>query len=259
MKKTVMLALLLGALTLCSGLSSYGDSPDFTMDTVAPQLELISPNGGESWYIGDTIAIQWNAVDTNLGPEGIELWYSLNAGMDYLSLAEGTLNSGSYAWELPAIQSLSAKVQIQASDSFGNSALASSLGLFSINYAPLAIPEGLTVDISNGVDAVLFWEAVTHTIPPYNSPITPDGYIILYNESPYEDDEHFYYFLGRSYTPGYTHHDVVEFRDQMFYRVSAYKNYTREDSEALEALLQESKMQRIPWLGVKAILTGGKQ
>ena len=229
------------------------------MDTIDPYLELISPNGGESWYIGDTIAIQWNAVDTNLGPDGIELWYSLNGGVDYVSIAEAIANSGSYAWELPASQSLRGKVQIQASDTFGNSALVSSLSLFSISYAPPAIPEGLTVDISNGVDALLNWEEVTQSIPPYNNPIIPDGYIILYNESPYEDDEHFYYFLGRSYTTQYTHYDVAEFRDQMFYKVSAYKNYTREDIQALEALLQESKTQRIPWIEAKAILRGGKQ
>ena len=47
---------------------------------------------------------------------------------------------------------------------------------------------------------------------------------MLYNETPYEDD-HFHYFLGRSYTTTYTHLDVAEFRNQMFYKVVAYKNY----------------------------------
>lgn len=259
MKKVLMFVVLMGILTLCSGLSSYGNSPDFEMDTVAPQLELISPNGGESWYIGDTRNILWTASDTNLDPAGIDLWYSLNGGADYLSLAEAIANSGSYPWELPGIQSLNAKVRIGARDSFDNSTLVHSLNSFNIGYVPPAIPEGLSINISNAVDALLTWDEVTQTIPPYNSPITPDGYIILYNESPYEHDGNSYTFLGRSYVTSYTHHDVGEFRNQMFYRVQAYKNYTREDSEALEALVQKSKTQRIPWSQAKAILMGGKQ
>ena len=259
MKKTLMFVVLLSALTLCSGLSSYGDSPDFEMDMVNPQVELISPSGGEAWYIGDSRNITWNATDTNMAPQGIELFYSLNGGTIYTSLAEAIANSGTYAWALPSIQSSNAKVRIQASDTYGNSTLINSLGSFSITYVPPAIPEGLSVDISNNVDALLSWTAVSQTIPPYNSPITPDGYIILYNESPYEQDEHFYYFLGRSFgiNTNYIHHDVTEFRNQMFYRVTAYKNYTREDAEALDSLVQKSKTERIAWPQAKAILMGG--
>ena len=116
MKKAVMLGMLLSILALCSGLSSYGDSPDFSMDTVDPLLQLFSPNGGETWYIGDTKNIEWNAVDTNLGSDCIELGFSLNGGADYASIAEAITNSGTYAWELPAVQTLNAKVQIQVSE-----------------------------------------------------------------------------------------------------------------------------------------------
>ena len=49
------------------------------------------------------------------------------------------------------------------------------------------------MDISNGVDAVIGWQPVTQTI--YGGPIVPDGYIVLYNETPYEDDDNLYYYL----------------------------------------------------------------
>jgi hypothetical protein len=90
------------------------------------------------------------------------------------------------------------------------------------------------VNTSNGLDAVITWQPVTQNI--YNSPLTPDGYIVLYNESPYEDDQ-FYYFLGRSYTTTYTHHDVAEFRNQMFYKVLAYKNYRGDVDNVIQAAL----------------------
>ena len=62
----------------------------------------------------------------------------------------------------------------------------------------------------------------------FGNPITVDGYIVLYNETAYEDSMQCYYFLG--YTNGsanttYTHYYVTQFRDQMFYKVVAFKDY----------------------------------
>jgi len=115
------------------------------------------------------------------------------------------------------------------------------------------------VDTSNHQDAVISWDAVTQTIPPYNSSITPDGYIVLYNETPYENDR-LYYFLGRSFSTNYTHHDVVEFRDQMYYKIVAYKNYSRQESAALDSLLQVRGDKPILWQdALQSIRQGGKK
>jgi len=110
------------------------------------------------------------------------------------------------------------------------------------------------VDISNGIDAVLNWNPVTHNI--YSTPLTPDGYLILYNETPYEDD-HYYYFLGRSYTTSYTHHDVAEFRDQMYYRIKAYKNYRADDEALLDDLIRLSKTKSLLWKDALDLLEMG--
>lgn len=226
---------------------------------MAPVLELHTPNGGEIWYIGDTREITWTANDPNLANNSVDLDYSLNGGTDYLSLAETIANSGSYAWQLPSVQSYSARVRIGISDSFGNQSQKSSTANFSITYVPPAEPIGLSVDNGSNLNAVISWDAVTQTIAPYDSPITPDGYIVLYNESPYED-ERLYYFLGRSLTTTYTHHDVVEFRDQMFYKVVAYKNYSREESAALESLLHRRGDSPLLWQeALQTIRQGGQK
>lgn len=216
-------------------LSGFGTSLPVINDTVDPTLSIISPNGGEAWYIGDTRDITWSATDTNILSNSVNIWYTLNV-TDSTSIIENTLNDGIHPWALPSVQSYNARVRIKVSDSFGNFAQEASAGPFSITYVPPAEPQGVTVNIVNSVDALITWQAVTHTIPPYNTPITPDGYIVLYNETPFEDDQ-FYYFLGRSYTTTYTHHDVAEFRTQMFYKVLAYKNYRGDVDNLLQSVL----------------------
>lgn len=59
---TVFCMLLSGAFAL----SSYGTSAPVANDTVSPTLSILSPNGGEAWYIGDTNNVLWSASDPNL-------------------------------------------------------------------------------------------------------------------------------------------------------------------------------------------------
>jgi hypothetical protein len=257
MKSAILICLFYVLTNLAFGLSSITDTELFILDTVAPSLNLISPNGGEEWYIGDTHNITWTATDTNMPIYPIypiKLWYSLNGGNNYILLTDSTANIGSYSWGMPSSQSYNARVKIGATDSFGNFTQKSSNSPFSITYVPPKIPLGVNVNVSNNPDAVISWLPVTETI--YNTPITPDGYIILYNETPYED-EHFYYFLGRSYTTNYTHHDVTEFRNIMFYKVKAYKNYSRSEADALDALCRRSGKEPIPWKDAQDFLKKG--
>lgn len=170
----------------------------------------------------------------------MNIWYSLNGGTDYQVIIENTLNDGIHPWALPSVQSYNAKVRIKVSDSYGNFTQLASASPFSITYVPPLPPDGVAVNTSNGIDAVITWQPVTENL--YHSPLTPDGYIVLYNETPYEDDQ-FYYFLGRSYTTTFTHHDVAEFRNQMFYRVVAYKNYRGDVDNVLQPAIDNPELK----------------
>lgn len=237
-------------------LTGYGTSAPVMNDTIDPTLILSSPNGGEIWYIGDTNDILWSASDTNLEANCIYLWYSLSSGSEYLPLAEAIANSGSYPWEMPSTQSHNARVKIQATDSFGNSRQVNSAGTFTISYVPPATPTGLNVDISNGSDAIITWQPVTQTV--YDTPITPDGYIVLYNESPYEHDEHFYYFLYETDGLSFTHPRVARFRDQMFYKVVAYKDYSGRLGEVL-TYAKAHPEQKLSLKDIQARIYGGEK
>jgi hypothetical protein len=85
-------------------------------------------------------------------------------------------------------------------------------------------------------------EAVTETI--YGSPMTPDLYLVLYNETPYEDDN-FYYYHGSTQLTTYTHYNVALFRESMFYKVVAVKFYREAEREALAGLRGEES--QITW------------
>lgn len=224
MKTAMLSCILFVCVNGLLALSGYGTSAPVVNDTVDPSLSILAPNGGEAWYIGDTNDITWTASDTNLTPNSVYLWYSMNGGTDYLPIAAGTANDGSESWEMPSTQSYNTKVRVRVSDNFGNFTQKSSASAFTITYVPPQEPTGVSVNTTNGIDAIVTWQPVTQNI--YNSPLTPDGYIVLYNESPYEHDEHFYYYLW-DVTSGttFTHGGVMRRRGEMFYRVVAYKDY----------------------------------
>lgn len=219
MKQSIITVLLL---SLCLGafaLSSITNTAIFSLDTVDPDISILSPNGGEEWYIGDTNDILWSITESNLVPNSIYIWYN-RGGLDDVLLAEGIENTGTFAWPMPDTLGTNYRVRISATDTFGNYSLKSSASTFTITYVPPETPEGITVDISNNVDAIITWDAVTETI--YGSPIEPDGYIVLYNETPYEDDDSFYYYLWDvTDATTFTHSGVARRRDQMYYRVVA--------------------------------------
>jgi hypothetical protein len=244
MMKILLWMLLLLFSTSVFALIGEAETEIFTIDTVDPTLTLIAPNGGEAWYIGDTNDVLWQAEDTNLETTPITIWYRMSIGSDFILLAEDYVNSGSYPWEMPTSQSYNAQVKIQAIDSFGNFSEKVSQNPFSITYVPPEAPEGVIVDPSDGNNAVISWQPVTETI--YGTPIEPDGYIILYNETPYEDDQFYYYLADVTEGTTHTHYGVVRHRDQMYYRVVAYKDYDGRITEALVQLRQRSD-ERVLW------------
>ncbi|MBN2530669.1 MAG: hypothetical protein JXR76_30055 [Deltaproteobacteria bacterium] len=64
----------------------------------APTITLLSPNGGESWNVGNIIPVRWN----NTGNiDSVNLAYSLNDGENYVSIADDIENTGSYDWKAP--------------------------------------------------------------------------------------------------------------------------------------------------------------
>lgn len=221
-----------------------GSSGPVTMDTVSPEVMVTYPNGGENLYIGSSIDITWSASDFSLSPNPIYIYHRLTNGSEYNLLFDAELNDGICNWLLPSSVSEQNLIKIIAQDQFGNASADSSDAVFSISYVPPATPESLTIDTSNGIDAILNWAAVDTTI--FGSPITVDGYFVLYNESAYEDSLQCYYFLAFTTETTYTHQHVAEFREQMYYQVIAYKDYDRKITDFL-AEIKEKPAPKLSW------------
>jgi len=156
--------------------------------------------------------------------------------------------------QCPPSQSYNAKVKIRVADSFGNATEKNSPSSFSITYVPPETPENIIIDISNNRDAVISWDPVTETI--YGTPIIPDGYLVLYNENPYEDDQ-YYYFLTQVPGETYTHQYVAHWRDQMYYRIVAFKDYDGKLQNILSAACG-SKTPKLSWAEIKSLLAVSK-
>ena len=249
MYKSLILFFFIVYFGILSSLGSSSTCGPVTLDTVDPELELLTPIGGESWYFGDTQNIQWQATDDFLQTEPILIEFSSTGNQNFNILEENYSNSGSYPWQFPEIESSDCYIQLTATDMMGNITTVMSTSSFSLGYVPPQTPTGVNIDVTNGIDALLSWEPVTATI--YDTPIVPDGYIILYNETPYEDDENKYYFLGYSTTPNYTHQFVASFREEFYYSVKSYKNFSARTLAMLEQFSAKNQSKLFTWGEIK--------
>ncbi len=84
----------------------------------APQVTVMSPNGGETWQAGSTHAITYTATDADGGPSALSLAfaYSVNGGSTWTAIAGDQTNTGAYTWIVPAVASTDARVRATASD-----------------------------------------------------------------------------------------------------------------------------------------------
>ena len=70
---------------------------------------LNAPNGGENWGAKSPQTITW---DTRGNIPNVKLDYSVNGGTSWSTIAASTSNVGSYAWNLPDIQSDNVMVRV---------------------------------------------------------------------------------------------------------------------------------------------------
>lgn len=134
--KTLLITLFILSFAAGYALTGHADSGTTTFDTVDPSVSVTAPASGATWFIGYSHNITWDATDSNFPAEPIQIRYSTDSGSSFSTLNNANANSGLYPWVATAPPSETAKVQIIATDSFGNSASAENSGLFSIRYVP---------------------------------------------------------------------------------------------------------------------------
>jgi len=105
-----------------------------------------------------------------------------------------------------------------------------------------AVVQNLVVTIVDQ-SAVLTWSPVSVSVGGVT--LTPDLYVIEYNETPYENVDNYYYYLWATPTATFTHYLVASFADNMFYRVRAVMNLSPAQRTWLESLRE--RPEKLTW------------
>ncbi|MCK4225487.1 T9SS type A sorting domain-containing protein, partial [candidate division WOR-3 bacterium] len=117
------------------------------VDTFPPEVQILYPHGGESFEPGDTCDITWFAED-NVGVDSISIYYSIDAGLNWDTIATGELNDSLYEWIIPSTPSDSCLVKILGYDPSLNIGEDQSDSLFSISSG-VGIEENICTPISS--------------------------------------------------------------------------------------------------------------
>ncbi len=72
-------------------------------------ITVTAPNGGETWYSGETRAITWTS--TGILPS-VDIRYSTNGGNTWIPVATGTANDGTFSWTVPATPATDCRVRV---------------------------------------------------------------------------------------------------------------------------------------------------
>jgi uncharacterized protein (TIGR02145 family) len=109
-----------------------GTSGNFTTDSKPPEVNLVSPDGGESYFVTDPLPVNWTAMDDGLNASPITIQVSTNEGTSYTTLATGLPNTSPSNVTPPLFITSQAKVKVIAQDMFGLTGYDESNGLFSL-------------------------------------------------------------------------------------------------------------------------------
>ena len=106
-------------------------APD-VFDNQAPQIAVVHPNGGEVWWEGEEVTIEWIATDDTL-VEWVSLLLSRDGGDSFAeTLADQMPNHGSLSWTVEGETSQQCLVWAEACDDRGWTSSDISDGLFTI-------------------------------------------------------------------------------------------------------------------------------
>jgi outer membrane protein assembly factor BamB len=109
---------------------------DIGADEVVPVIIVTKPEGGEVWVsesIHTVTCANYGTIDT------VDISYSTNNGADWITLEAGLADSGSYQWQLPAVDSDQCLISVKAC--YESEDIEPSLsGVFTIHPSPPGPP-----------------------------------------------------------------------------------------------------------------------
>ncbi|MFQ6002909.1 MAG: dockerin type I repeat-containing protein [Candidatus Zixiibacteriota bacterium] len=139
----------------------------FSMWIGPPWIEVISPNGGEGWCVGDTEDITWLSENFS---EDVKIEYSTNGGGGWNLITPSTENDGIYSWTVENTPSESCLVRL--SDPSDENIYDESDGYFTIVEKSLAVtfPDGGETLIADSTYQITWsWSCVDSVTIEYST------------------------------------------------------------------------------------------
>lgn len=81
---------------------------------VPPSITVTTPNGGERWEAGSWHTIHWTWTGSL---DNVNVYYSLNNGASWTTLATNKYNTGATAWKVPSVTTDQALIQVKDASS----------------------------------------------------------------------------------------------------------------------------------------------
>jgi hypothetical protein len=123
--------------------SGSGFMPQYSPGCLGAALQVLSPNGGERWYVGESHNILWRSVGFS---GNVKLELSTNSGTSWSTIIASTGNTGTYSWTVP--NSPSATNRIRVSDAADASPKDASDANFSIpDFTIGGTPSSRVIDV----------------------------------------------------------------------------------------------------------------
>ena len=97
-----------------AGNSAFSASVSFAINNIINGITVLTPNGGETWPIGSTHAIQWSFSGIS-GNVKIEL--SRDGGATWTTLSNSTANSGTKNWKVTKPATTQARIRVSSVNS----------------------------------------------------------------------------------------------------------------------------------------------
>ena len=128
-----------------AGVPDVSDESDLDFSIQVNPITIITPNGGETWQIGTSEEIVWNAEP---GIADVKIWLSVDSGETFdLQVSNGTPNDGSFTWEQIPVDAAGNNCRIKIRNAVHANAFRISDADFTI------LPDPLTVFLPNGGEA----------------------------------------------------------------------------------------------------------
>jgi PKD repeat protein len=136
-----------------------------------PNIQVIAPNGDETWAVGGTEVITWNAIN---GINNVNIDFSTNSGTAWQPVASNLPNTGIYSWLIP--NAISNSCRIRVSDA--SNALIKDVSDF--NFAIVAPEFRITSPNGNenwyvGTTRTISWNDNQGIIPQVKIELSIDG------------------------------------------------------------------------------------